>query len=376
MLALLSNEARAELLEHLDEESSRRSRERMPRVELARVLDLTKNDIAADVLRLLPPAEAARVLAQMTTAADVTPLMIHPDESAGGLMTRGFVALHKRHDRRRGDDAPAGAQAARRGGVLPVRSRRRQPPPGRREPAPAHRRGARDEDRRRHDARCGLGPARIQTRKRQPTFSSTTACAPSPWSTSRACSAASSRQTTSSTSSRRRPRKTCTDGGRRRERRAFSPLGESIQQARRPGSSQSAGRVRRRRRCHQPFRRHDRKGRGSRHVHADVAGQAGNAGIQTSTIMVRGMALGEVELRDVAKLLTKEWALGAIKGIIFGVRRSASLPGCGREMGGHRVSSPGFALIRQYGLLRRMRRLIPLTMRYCGLDPAPAQACS
>ena len=95
MLALLSTEDRAELLEHLDEETLEEIAHRMPRVELARVLDLTKNDIAADVLRLLPPSEAALALAQMTTAADVTPLMIHPDESAGGLMTRGFVALHK-----------------------------------------------------------------------------------------------------------------------------------------------------------------------------------------------------------------------------------------------------------------------------------------
>ena len=95
MLALLSTEARAELLEHLDEETLEEIAQRLPRVELPRVLDITKNDIAADVLRMLPPAEAARALAQMQTASDVTPLLIHPDESAGGLMTRGFVALHK-----------------------------------------------------------------------------------------------------------------------------------------------------------------------------------------------------------------------------------------------------------------------------------------
>ena len=95
MLALLSTEARAQLLEHLDEETLEEIAQRLPRVELPRVLDITKNDIAADVLRMLPPAEAARALAQMQTASDVTPLLIHPDESAGGLMTRGFVALHK-----------------------------------------------------------------------------------------------------------------------------------------------------------------------------------------------------------------------------------------------------------------------------------------
>ena len=95
ILALLSNESRALLLEHLDEDALEEIVGRLPRVELSRVLDLTKNDIAADALRLLPPSEAARTLAQMTTAPEVTPLLIHPDESAGGLMTRGYVALHK-----------------------------------------------------------------------------------------------------------------------------------------------------------------------------------------------------------------------------------------------------------------------------------------
>src|SRR5207244_7921914 len=95
MLALLSTEARAQLLEHLDEETLEEIAQRLPRVELPRVLDITKNDIAADVLRMLPPAEAARALAQMRTASDVSPLLIHPDESAGGRMTRGSGARPK-----------------------------------------------------------------------------------------------------------------------------------------------------------------------------------------------------------------------------------------------------------------------------------------
>lgn len=95
MLALLSAEQQAHLIEHLDEEPLREVIELMPRASLARVLDLTDNDIAADVLRLLPPAEAVRTLAGMSTAAEITPLLVHEDESAGGIMTRGYVALHK-----------------------------------------------------------------------------------------------------------------------------------------------------------------------------------------------------------------------------------------------------------------------------------------
>ncbi|MEX0683825.1 MAG: magnesium transporter [Dehalococcoidia bacterium] len=95
MLALLSAEGTAALLEHLDEEEMHSVVEAMPRATLARVLDNTDNDVAVDILRMLPPAEAARTLSQMTTAAEVTPLLGHEDESAGGLMTRGYITLHR-----------------------------------------------------------------------------------------------------------------------------------------------------------------------------------------------------------------------------------------------------------------------------------------
>ena len=95
MLSLLSADGIASLLEHLDEELLEEVVEDMPRATLARVLDQTETDIAVDILRMLPPAEAVRTLGQMTTAVQITPLLGHEDDSAGGIMTRGYVALHK-----------------------------------------------------------------------------------------------------------------------------------------------------------------------------------------------------------------------------------------------------------------------------------------
>jgi magnesium transporter len=93
-LSVLSSEELADLLEYLEEEVREKVVARMPRLSLARVLDKTSQDAAVDVLRTLGPAEMARVLSAMTTASEVTPLLEHADESAGGLMTRGYVALH------------------------------------------------------------------------------------------------------------------------------------------------------------------------------------------------------------------------------------------------------------------------------------------
>ena len=95
MLALLSGEGIAHLLGHLEDEQRRSVVEQMPRATLARVLDASDYDIAVDILRAIPPAEAVMTLSQMKTAAEVTPLLAHADESAGGLMTRGYIAVHR-----------------------------------------------------------------------------------------------------------------------------------------------------------------------------------------------------------------------------------------------------------------------------------------
>jgi magnesium transporter len=50
-----------------------------------------------------------------------------------------------------------------------------------------------------------------------------------------------------------------------------------------------------------------------------VAGMGGNAGIQTITLVVRSLALGEVQLEDVTRILKHEFVIAIIKGIIIGV---------------------------------------------------------
>jgi len=49
-----------------------------------------------------------------------------------------------------------------------------------------------------------------------------------------------------------------------------------------------------------------------------IAGQGGSAGMQTVTIITRGMALGELEGDKGWRLLTKELLLGAVNGVLIG----------------------------------------------------------
>lgn len=50
-----------------------------------------------------------------------------------------------------------------------------------------------------------------------------------------------------------------------------------------------------------------------------VAGQGGNAGTQTMTIVVRSLALGEIELRDLWPALWHEFRIGILHGLALGI---------------------------------------------------------
>ncbi len=95
LLPRLDIEDSADILEELEEEEAAEVAVRLEAEELARILDEMEPDEAADLLGDIPPERAAEALAAMEGAEDVRPLLAHADESAGGLMTSAKVMLHK-----------------------------------------------------------------------------------------------------------------------------------------------------------------------------------------------------------------------------------------------------------------------------------------
>lgn len=83
----------ADLLEELEDDEAADVAEILPTERLADVLDEMEPDEAADVLGDLPPERVAEALAEMEDADEVIPLLSYPDETAGGLMTTSFIAL-------------------------------------------------------------------------------------------------------------------------------------------------------------------------------------------------------------------------------------------------------------------------------------------
>ncbi len=93
ILPRLDIPATADLLEELEDEEAADVAENLSTERLADVLDEMEPDEAADVLGDLPPETAALALAEMDDAEEVIPLLAHPDETAGGLMTTWLVTL-------------------------------------------------------------------------------------------------------------------------------------------------------------------------------------------------------------------------------------------------------------------------------------------
>jgi len=101
-----------------------------------------------------------------------------------------------------------------------------------------------------------------------------------------------------------------------------------------------------------------------------VAGQGGNAGIQTITIVVRGIAVGEIEMRDARTILWKEISIGVVKGLSIGIVVGViAWVWQGGWAWGFVV---GAALIGNMVVAGAVGALVPLGLRSARLDPAVA----
>jgi magnesium transporter len=85
----------ADVFEQLDEEDMAGVAQHLDVGMLADVLDEMEPDMAADLLGELEPDQAAEVLEQMEEPSDVAALMTYPPDTAGGIMTAAPSSLRR-----------------------------------------------------------------------------------------------------------------------------------------------------------------------------------------------------------------------------------------------------------------------------------------
>jgi magnesium transporter len=103
-----------------------------------------------------------------------------------------------------------------------------------------------------------------------------------------------------------------------------------------------------------------------------VSGQGGNAGSQTTTVMVRGMALGEVGQRDGPRVLAKELAAAFVNGAIVGLGTGLAIFIWKREW--VIALAAMLAMILNFLVAALAGVLVPLWLKALKVDPALASA--
>jgi magnesium transporter len=94
VLSLLPPAAAAETLVEMEEvEHPETLLASLQPEKIAEVVDEMPDDDAADLIGELEPAEQARVLASLEDPGPIEDLLHYPEDSAGGIMTRGLVAV-------------------------------------------------------------------------------------------------------------------------------------------------------------------------------------------------------------------------------------------------------------------------------------------
>jgi magnesium transporter len=103
-----------------------------------------------------------------------------------------------------------------------------------------------------------------------------------------------------------------------------------------------------------------------------VAGQGGNAGNQTMTIIVRSLALGEIDVRSAWRAMRHELIIGVLNGLLLG--SSVGLVAWlwqGKPMLGVII---GLAMLGNLIVAALAGVLVPTTLRRLNLDPALASS--
>ncbi|TPV93946.1 MAG: magnesium transporter [Myxococcales bacterium FL481] len=104
-----------------------------------------------------------------------------------------------------------------------------------------------------------------------------------------------------------------------------------------------------------------------------IAGMGGNVGMQSSTIVVRGLAVGYVEAGKVSRLLLREALLGISFGLVYGVLIALSAPWLGDSVDGFRLGIVlVLGMVGSMTIAATVGASAPLLLHAANIDPAVA----
>ena len=100
-----------------------------------------------------------------------------------------------------------------------------------------------------------------------------------------------------------------------------------------------------------------------------LMGTGGNCGSQSSTLIIRGLAVGEIEFRDILKVIFKEARIAVVVGLLLSTVNGIRI----YIMYGHDIKlalALGLTMIGVVLMAKCIGCILPLTAKKLGLDPA------
>jgi magnesium transporter len=101
-----------------------------------------------------------------------------------------------------------------------------------------------------------------------------------------------------------------------------------------------------------------------------IMGMGGNIGMQSSTIVVRGLATGRLSIHDIWTVVFKELAIGCILGVVYGLLIGSVAQF--RYTKGLLALAVGLAVISSMAIAALVGSLIPMAFARIHIDPAVA----
>ena len=101
-----------------------------------------------------------------------------------------------------------------------------------------------------------------------------------------------------------------------------------------------------------------------------IAAMGGNLGLQSSTLIIRGLAIGRVDLNDIWKVVFREVRIGLMLGLLCGT--VLFIVGWVWQGNGFLGIVVGGALLMTFLISASMATMTPFLFKHCQIDPAVA----
>jgi len=105
-----------------------------------------------------------------------------------------------------------------------------------------------------------------------------------------------------------------------------------------------------------------------------IMGMGGNIGTQSSTIVVRGIAMGRINIQDFSRVVSKELAIGLILGVTYGVLIGlvAKFSFAAEPFSWSLAIAVGLAIVSSMSVAALVGSTVPLIFERLHIDPAVA----